>query len=94
MEAIETLAGLWIAEHPEYQPELADVDTAVQAAPGELALPGVGPTPIAGASKVTDPTTPVAAPAAPTPAASAPAASPAPPAPAPAGPPAAGPDWR
>ena len=29
MEAIETLAGLWIAEHPEYQPELADVDTAL-----------------------------------------------------------------
>ncbi|MBS0611422.1 MAG: DUF1841 family protein [Proteobacteria bacterium] len=29
MEAIETLAGLWIAEHPEYHAELADVDAAV-----------------------------------------------------------------
>ena len=29
MEAIETLAGQWIAEHPEFHAELADVDTAV-----------------------------------------------------------------
>ena len=29
MEAIETLASLWIAEHPEYHPDLADADTAV-----------------------------------------------------------------
>ena len=29
MEAIETLAGLWIAEHPEYQADLADADAAV-----------------------------------------------------------------
>ena len=29
MEAIETLAGQWIAEHPEYHPELADVDAAL-----------------------------------------------------------------
>lgn len=29
MEAIETLAGLWIAEHPEYRDELADADAAV-----------------------------------------------------------------
>lgn len=29
MEAIETLASLWIAEHPELQPDLADVDTAL-----------------------------------------------------------------
>lgn len=29
MEAIETLAGLWIAEHPEYHAELADVDAAL-----------------------------------------------------------------
>lgn len=30
MEAIETLASLWIAEHPEYFAELDDVDAAVQ----------------------------------------------------------------
>ena len=29
MEAIETLASLWIAEHPEYHSELADADAAV-----------------------------------------------------------------
>ncbi|BCN40436.1 hypothetical protein ALDI51_37550 [Alicycliphilus denitrificans] len=29
MEAIETLAGLWIAEHPEYHADLADVDAAL-----------------------------------------------------------------
>ena len=30
MEAIETLAALWIDEHPEYREELADVDAAVK----------------------------------------------------------------
>ena len=29
MQAIETLASLWIAEHPEYHGDLADADTAV-----------------------------------------------------------------
>ncbi len=29
MEAIETLAGQWIAEHPEHHTELADVDAAL-----------------------------------------------------------------
>lgn len=29
MEAIETLASLWIAEHPEYHADLTDVDAAV-----------------------------------------------------------------
>lgn len=29
MEAIETLASLWIAEHPEYFADLADADAAV-----------------------------------------------------------------
>ena len=29
MEAIETLAGQWIAEHPEHHIELADVDAAL-----------------------------------------------------------------
>jgi Domain of unknown function (DUF1841) len=29
MEAIETLASQWIAEHPEYQGELADAEAAV-----------------------------------------------------------------
>lgn len=29
MEAIETLASLWIAEHPEYHADLADVDAAI-----------------------------------------------------------------
>ena len=29
MEAIETLASLWIAEHPEYHAELANADAAV-----------------------------------------------------------------
>ncbi len=29
MEAIETLAGLWVAEHPEYRGDLADVDAAL-----------------------------------------------------------------
>ena len=30
MEAIETLASLWIDEHPEYFAELDDVEAAVQ----------------------------------------------------------------
>lgn len=30
MEAIETLAALWIDEHPEYREELADVEAAVK----------------------------------------------------------------
>ena len=30
MEAIETLAGQWIAEHPEYHADLADADKAVK----------------------------------------------------------------
>ena len=29
MQAIETLAALWIAEHPEYHSNLADLDTAL-----------------------------------------------------------------
>lgn len=29
MEAIETLAGLWIEEHPEYRADLADEEAAV-----------------------------------------------------------------
>ena len=29
MEAIETLASLWIAEHPEYHADLSDVDAAL-----------------------------------------------------------------
>jgi len=29
LQAIETLAALWIAEHPEYHPDLADADAAV-----------------------------------------------------------------
>jgi len=29
MEAIETIASLWIAEHPEYHAELADLDGAL-----------------------------------------------------------------
>ena len=29
MEAIETLASLWIAEHPEYHADLQDADAAV-----------------------------------------------------------------
>ena len=31
MEAIETIASLWIDEHPEYHAELADVDAAIAA---------------------------------------------------------------
>ena len=31
MEAIETIASLWIDEHPEYHAELADVEAALQA---------------------------------------------------------------
>ena len=31
MEAIETIASLWIDEHPEYHAELADVDAALAA---------------------------------------------------------------
>ncbi len=30
LEAIETIASLWIAEHPEYHAELADVDAALR----------------------------------------------------------------
>ena len=30
MEAIETLASMWIAEHPEYHAELADSEAAVK----------------------------------------------------------------
>ena len=29
MEAIETLAALWIDEHPEYRADLSDVDAAI-----------------------------------------------------------------
>ena len=29
MEAIETLASLWIDEHPEYREDLSDVDAAI-----------------------------------------------------------------
>jgi len=29
MEAIETIASLWIDEHPEYHADLADIDTAL-----------------------------------------------------------------
>jgi hypothetical protein len=29
MDALETLAGQWLAEHPEYEPELGDADAAV-----------------------------------------------------------------
>ncbi|MCK9216202.1 MAG: DUF1841 family protein [Rhodoferax sp.] len=35
MEAIETIASLWIDEHPEYHAELSDVDAAI-AAMGQL----------------------------------------------------------
>jgi len=31
MSALETLAALWIAEHPEYDAELADLDAALAA---------------------------------------------------------------
>jgi hypothetical protein len=31
MEAIETIASLWIDEHPEYHPELANVEAAIAA---------------------------------------------------------------
>ena len=31
MEAIETIASLWIDEHPEYHSELADIDAAIAA---------------------------------------------------------------
>ena len=31
LDAIETIASLWINEHPEYQPELADLDAALAA---------------------------------------------------------------
>ncbi|MBX3653096.1 MAG: DUF1841 family protein [Ramlibacter sp.] len=30
MEALETLAGQWVAEHPEYHGDLADVESALQ----------------------------------------------------------------
>ena len=29
MDALETLAGQWLLEHPEYRPELADAEAAV-----------------------------------------------------------------
>ena len=29
MDALETLAGQWLAEHPEYDPDVADADAAV-----------------------------------------------------------------
>lgn len=29
MDALETLAGQWLDEHPEYEPELADVEAAL-----------------------------------------------------------------
>jgi hypothetical protein len=29
MDALETLAGQWLAEHPEYEPDVADADAAV-----------------------------------------------------------------
>lgn len=29
MDGLETLAALWIAEHPEYHSELADIDAAI-----------------------------------------------------------------
>ncbi|GAA6141543.1 DUF1841 family protein [Hydrogenophaga sp. 5NK40-0174] len=38
MEAIETLAAQWIAEHPEYHPALGDVDKAV----ADVGQPGDG----------------------------------------------------
>jgi len=38
MEAIEMLAGQWIAEHPEHHAELADVDAAL----ARLGEPGTG----------------------------------------------------
>lgn len=38
MEAIEMLAGQWIAEHPEYHAELSDVDAAL----ARLGEPGSG----------------------------------------------------
>ncbi len=31
LEALETIASLWIAEHPEYHADLADVDAALAA---------------------------------------------------------------
>ncbi len=39
MEAIETIASLWIDEHPEYHAELADVDAALTAMADEAAQP-------------------------------------------------------
>ncbi len=45
MEAIETIASLWIDEHPEYHAELSDVDAALQSmalAASEPALQGTG----------------------------------------------------
>jgi hypothetical protein len=30
VDALETLAGQWLDEHPEYEPDLADVDAALQ----------------------------------------------------------------
>ena len=39
MEAIETIASLWIDEHPEYHAELADVDAALAAIAQEAAEP-------------------------------------------------------
>lgn len=42
MQAIETLAGLWVAEHPEYHAELTDADTAI-ARMGEVQEASVNP---------------------------------------------------
>ena len=42
MEAIETLASLWIDEHPEYHAELADLDAALAAMPEEAARAASG----------------------------------------------------
>jgi hypothetical protein len=38
MEAIEMLAGQWIAEHPEHHPTLSDVDAAL----AQMGTPGDG----------------------------------------------------
>ena len=36
LQAIETIANLWIDEHPEYHADLADVDAALAAIPTML----------------------------------------------------------
>jgi hypothetical protein len=40
LQAIETLAALWIAEHPEYHADLADAEAAVARVYGEGAVGG------------------------------------------------------